>query len=100
MKEDMGEGEMYLANKVGIRLFVLGKRDDIFPEVVVSTLVGLAGVLQFGDDGVLFLLLSEVLVEGEGVVVLLGLAFSARAALGFGIGGAICSGSSPSVGLS
>ena len=65
-------------------LFVLGKGDGIFPDVVVCSLVGLAGVFELGDEAVLFLLLSDVLVEGEGVVVLLGLALSARAAFGFG----------------
>jgi hypothetical protein len=84
-KKDMGEKrwETYLANKVGILLFVLGKGDGIFPDVVVCSLVGLAGVFKLGDEAVLFLLLSEILVEGKGIVVLLGLAFSARAAFGF-----------------
>jgi hypothetical protein len=77
-------GETYLANKVGVLLFVLGKGDGIFPDVVVCSLVGLAGVFKLGDEAILFLLLSDVLVEGEGIVVLLGLALSARAAFGFG----------------
>lgn len=79
-----GGGETYLANKVGILLFVLGKGDGIFPDVVVCSLVCLAGVFELGDEAVLFLLLSDVLVKGEGIVVLLGLALSARAAFGFG----------------
>jgi len=85
------EGEKtYLANKVGILLFVLGKGDGIFPDVVVCSFVGLASVFELGDEAVLFLLLSDILVEGEGIVVLLWLALSARAAFGFsgiGIGG-------------
>ena len=76
--------ETYLANKVGILLFVLGKGDGIFPDVVVGSLVCLAGVFELGNEAVLFLLLSNILVEGEGIVILLGLAFSASAAFGFG----------------
>lgn len=85
-----GGGETYLANKVGILLFVLGKRDGIFPDIVVCSLVCLASVFKLGDEAILFLLLSDILVEGEGIVVLLWLALSARAAFGFssiGVGG-------------
>ena len=78
------ERETYLANKVGTLFFVFCKGDGIFPDVIVCSLVGPAGVFELGDEAVLFLLLSEILVKGEGIVVLFWLAFSARAAFGLG----------------
>ena len=89
-----------LADEVGTFLFVLlGDDDGVLPDGVVA-LVGLAG-LQLGDD-IEVLLLLEVLVEGEGVVLLLRLALAAGAALGLlAFGGSLTlgrGGSGPSVG--
>jgi hypothetical protein len=44
--------------------------DDVFPDGRIRALVGLAHALQLGDDGrLVFLLLSEVLVESERLVL-------------------------------
>lgn len=82
---------IYLADKIGVLLLSLVEGDRIL-EDVVSAIVGLAS-LELGDDRVLVLLLSEVFLQSEGVVLLLGLTLPAGAALGLGI--AISSRSSP-----
>jgi hypothetical protein len=93
-------GALGLANKVGILFLVLGERDGTL-EGVLSAVVGLAGGLQLGDSGVLLLLLGKVLLEGQGVVLLLGLSLAAGATfpgLTFGGGSSGVSGrSGPSI---
>jgi len=71
------------SDKVGVFLFVLRESDYIFPEIIVSTFVGLAGVFQLGDGGILLLLLSKVLGEGQSVVFFFGISVSARTTLWF-----------------
>jgi hypothetical protein len=72
----------HLADKVSILFFFL-ERDNVLPDVGIGTFVGLAGTLEFGDGGFLVLLLSEVLLKGQGVVLLFGLPVPTGAALGF-----------------
>lgn len=76
-------GRTDLSNKVSLLLLVLGEGDGIL-EDVIGAIVGLAG-LELGDNGVLVLLLGKVLVEGEGVVLLLGLSVPAGTTLRLGL---------------
>lgn len=51
----------HFSDEVGVFLFVLGKRDSVFPEIITGTFVGFASVFQLGDRRFLILLLSKVL---------------------------------------
>ena len=38
------------SDKVGVFLFIFGKRDCVFPEIITSTFVSLASVFQLRDS--------------------------------------------------
>jgi len=94
-KRKEGRGKTHLADKIREGMLVLGERDGVFPDAWISTLVGGAGGLELGESDVLVLLLSQVLVEGEGIVVFFGSALlgerRVRKGMGGGIGG-VCGG--------
>ena len=87
------------SDKVGVFLFVLGKRDSVFPEIIASTFVGLASVFQLGDGRFLLLLLSKVLGECQGVILFFWFSVPARTTLWFAViscrGGNGIAGSTP-----
>jgi hypothetical protein len=95
--------DSYLADKVSILVLLL-ERDNILPDIGISTFIRFASALQFGNDGLPFLLLSQVLFESQSIVFLLWLSLSAWAAfrlVAFRRGsGSVCSWSSPGVGIS
>lgn len=77
-----------LSGKVGVFLFILLERDCVFPDFTAVDFPG----LQLGDVGkLLVFLLSQVLVEGQCVVLLFGLSFTSTAAFAFG-GSTFCCG--------
>jgi hypothetical protein len=45
----LGSG-LGFSDKIGVFLFIFGKRDCVFPEIITSTFVGLASVFQLGDN--------------------------------------------------
>ena len=77
-------GGAHLANEVGVFLLVLlFLGDGVFPEIIAGTLVSLPDTFKLGDGGIGgLLLLGEILLVGEGVVLLLNLAFAPAALFG------------------
>jgi len=90
-KRKEGRGKKHLADEIREGILVLGERDGIFPDALVSTFVGRAGGLELGKSDVFVLLLSQVLVEGEGVVVFFGITLLGERRvgrrMGSGVGG-------------
>jgi len=68
-----GIGKKHLADEIRQRVLILRERDGIFPNAWVSTFVGRAGGLELGESNVLVLLLSQVLIESEGIVIFFGI---------------------------
>lgn len=64
-------GALGLSDKVIDLSLLLVQGDGTLPEIVTGALVGLANALELRNGGLLGLLLSSVLLEGEGVVLLL-----------------------------
>jgi len=72
-KKIEGIGKKHLADEIREGIFVLGERDRVLPDAWVSTFIGGTGGLELGESNDLVLLLSQVLIEGEGIVVFFGI---------------------------
>jgi len=68
-----GRRKKHLADEIRQRVLILGERDSVFPNAWVSTFIGRAGGLELGESNVLVLLLSQILIKGEGIVVFFGI---------------------------